>query len=60
MSKELFIEAHEALIDEYLERHPNADWATACDATADGAWDRTRDMMADRIDRCRQQMKDAQ
>ena len=58
MSKELFIAAHEELIEEYLERHPTATEAQAYDATADGAWDRSRDKMADMIDRARQRSKD--
>lgn len=42
MSKELFIAAHEQLIEEYLERHPDATDAEAYEATADKADDRYR------------------
>jgi hypothetical protein len=59
MSKELFIAAHEELIEQYLERHPNATEAEAYEKTADGAYDRYRDNYADMIDRARQRAKDA-
>lgn len=58
MSKELFMAAHERLIEEYLEAHPNATEAEAYDKTADFAYDRMRDDLADRIDAYRQRMKD--
>lgn len=60
MSKEAWLSAHEALVDEYLDAHPNATWDQAYNRTADGAWDRSRDMMADRIDAARDRMKDGQ
>lgn len=50
MSKEIYIAAHEALIDEYLERHPDADWTEAYERTADNAWVRMQDKFADMID----------
>lgn len=53
MSKEHFIAAHEALIEEYLEAHPNATEAEAYERTADGAWDRMRDNLADMADNYR-------
>jgi hypothetical protein len=58
MSKELFIQAHEELIEKYLERHPNATEAEAYDKTADGAYDRMTDKLADMIDQARQREKD--
>lgn len=58
MSKELFIAAHEQLIERYLERHPNATEAEAYEKTADGAYDQYRDNYADMIDRARQRAKD--
>lgn len=60
MSKEMFIAAHEALIEEYLEKHPNATEAEAYDRTADHAYDRMRDNLADRIDYLRMRRKDEQ
>lgn len=48
--KELFIEAHEELIAEYLDAHPNATEQQAYDLTADAALDRMTDMLGDRID----------
>lgn len=58
MSKDHYIAAHEQLIAEYLERHPNATEAEAYDRTADGAYGRYRDNLADIADRVRQRMKD--
>lgn len=58
MSKELFIAAHEQLIERYLEQHPNATEAEAYDKTADHAYDRMTDNMADMADRLRQRAKD--
>ena len=48
--KELFIEAHEDLIAEYLDDHPNATEQQAYDATAGAALYLMSDMLADRID----------
>lgn len=59
MSKEIYIAAHEELIEQYLERHPNATEAEAYDKTADGAYDRYRDKYADMVDQARQRHKDA-
>ena len=50
MSKELYIAAHEREIADYMDRHPNASWHDAYTRTADSAWDRMRDDIADRID----------
>lgn len=58
MSKELYIAAHEELIAEYLEAHPNATEAEAYERTADQAMDRMRDKYADMIDDARQRRKD--
>jgi hypothetical protein len=57
MSKEQYIAAHEALVEEEMER-TGCDWQTAYDRTADGAWDRMRDGMAGRADYYRQLRKD--
>ncbi len=56
--KELFIAAHEELIERYLERHPNAIEAEAYDKTADAAYGRMTDNLAERVDAIRQRMKD--
>lgn len=48
--KDLFIEAHERLMEEYLERYPNATEEEAYDKCADSAYDRMRDDLADRAD----------
>jgi len=57
MSKELFIVAHEELIEKYLEQHPEATEAEAYDKTADGAYDRMTDKLADMADRLRDRAK---
>lgn len=55
--KELFIDAHEELIAEYLERHPNATEHQAYEATADSAYDRYRDKFADMVDHAKDRAK---
>ena len=58
MSKELYIEAHEKEISEYLEQHPEATEAEAYDKTADRAYDRMVDDMADLSDRLRKEKQE--
>jgi hypothetical protein len=58
MTKELFIDAHEQLIERYLEDHPEATEAEAYDRTADRAYDRMIDNLADMADAARQRAKD--
>lgn len=60
MSKEHFIAAHEQLIEQYLERHPNATEAEAYDKTADRAYDRMVDNLADLGDSLRKRAKESQ
>jgi hypothetical protein len=57
MDKEMFIAAHEELIAEYMDRHPNASEAEAYDLMADKALDRCRDKWADMIDAARDRAK---
>jgi hypothetical protein len=58
MSKEMFIDAHMDLIDEYMEAHPEATEAEAYDKTADGAYSRMTDRMADIADHARDLAKE--
>ena len=58
MSKELYMRAHEQLIEEAMEREPTLTWERAYDTLADAAYDRMRDMYADRIDDAKQRAKD--
>lgn len=58
MSKELFMSAHEELIDEYLEDHPECDWNTAYELMSDRAWDRMTDRLADKVDHYRDIQKE--
>ena len=55
--KELFIAAHEELIEEYMADHPDADWNEAYDKTADRAYDRYTDKFADMCDAARTRAK---
>ena len=55
--KELYIEAHEDLVDDFLEAHPQATWQQAYDATADLAYSHMTDRMADMADTLRDRMK---
>ena len=59
MSKELYIAAHEALIDEYLEETGSDDWSAAYEAAADQAFERMQDQLADRADAIRKYGRDA-
>jgi len=58
MSKELFIAAHEQVIEEYLEEHPEATDAEAYEKTADAAYNRMTENVADLIDRERDRRKE--
>ena len=58
MSKELYIDAHEELITLYLEDHPDASEADAYEATADAAYGRMQENLADRIDMARMEAKE--
>ncbi len=51
MSKDLYIDAHEELIAEYLEEFPNATEVMAYEATADAAYRRMQDKLTDVADR---------
>lgn len=56
--KEPFIDAHMELVEQYMLDHPNADWNEAYERTADGAYDRYRDKLADMVDGAKQRAKD--
>ena len=58
MSKELYIAAHEELIEAYMERHPEASWTQAYNRTADRAYERMRDNLADQADAARTRAKE--
>lgn len=57
MSKADWIRAHEQLVAEYLDLHPDADWTTAYERTADMASERAADNLADAIDAARDRAK---
>lgn len=48
--KELWLAAHEQLIEEYLDEHPEASFGEASERTADKASDRAADNLAAMID----------
>lgn len=58
MSKELFMAAHEELVEEYLVEHPNATWDEAYEATADGTYEHMREKMFDQADYLRMKAKE--
>lgn len=58
MSKELWIAAHEELIGEYLDEHPDAEWQEAYEKTADGASERCADKFAAVVDAARERAKE--
>jgi hypothetical protein len=58
MSKELFMDAHEQLVEEYMEKHPNADWSEAYEKTSDMSMGRMRSNLADRADYLRMKEKE--
>ena len=58
MSKELWIAAHEQLIEEYMDAHPHASYQEASDATADFAQDRVIDRIAAVADAMKDRKKD--
>jgi hypothetical protein len=58
VSKELFIAAHEQLIEAYLNDHPDADWSEAYEKTSDATYERYRDNIADMADAARLRAKE--
>ena len=57
MSKELFMAAHDQLVEEYLEEHPDADESTVYDLTADAAYKRYIEIVADMNDAAKERRK---
>jgi hypothetical protein len=57
MSKEIFIAAHDQLIEEYFEQHPDATEREASEATEGKIQDRYGDMIGDMIDAARDRAK---
>lgn len=58
MSKEQYMAAHEQLIAEYLDLHPDATDSEAYEKTADAAYDLMRERIADVADYQRMMMKE--
>ena len=57
MSREMFNDAHEELVEEMMEE-TGCSWSEAYEKTADAAYDRMCGNLADRIDHIRQLQKD--
>lgn len=57
MSKEIWIEVHEKLVDEYLEEHPDAEWDEAYHATEDDVDEAYADHIGGMIDAIRSRKK---
>lgn len=57
IGKQMFMAAHEQLIAERVEANPNADESKVYEETADLAYDRMRDNLADAIDAARERRK---
>ena len=57
MSKELFIAAHEELVEEYFADHPDASWNEAYEKTADAAYKRMVEKFANMIDAAKDRRK---
>jgi hypothetical protein len=58
MSKELWLQAHEDLVAEYLDLNPGTSWSLAYEITADHVNDRLRDRYAEMIDHARMMEKE--
>lgn len=58
MSKELWIQAHEELIAEFLELNPMVPWSLAYELTAEHVNDRVADKYAAHIDHWRMMEKE--
>ncbi len=57
--KDLYIDAHMELVEQYLENHTEATEAEAYDLCADKAYDRMVDKLADQSDYLRKARREA-
>jgi hypothetical protein len=57
MSKDIYMLAHNELIEEYMEAHPGVSWTDAYDRTADQAYERMKEKIADMVDTARERAK---
>ena len=58
MSKELYMAAHEELIEQYIDKNPSATEDEAYDRTADAAYFHMADKLADMADRLRKERQE--
>ena len=59
MSKELWIQAHDELVEEFLEEYPDATWEEAYDKCAEHASERMGDNLASLGDQLRKELQEA-
>lgn len=55
--KDMFLKAHDQLIEEYLEKYPNATEMQAIRATQDFAYQRATEMFANMVDEAKDRRK---
>jgi hypothetical protein len=58
IGKEMFLRAHERLVEEYQDRHPEADWSEAYEKTTPNVMARVESDMADLADSLKDQAKE--
>ena len=59
MNKEMFLEEHERLIEEYMEANPGVTWDQAYRRTGDSVCDAVSERYADMCDRAHDEYKDS-
>lgn len=58
MSKELWVQAHDELVEEYMEDNPSVSWTEAYNRCAAYASERMGDNLADQIDQLNDERKE--
>ena len=58
IGKEMFMRAHERLVEEYQDAHPEADWSKAYEATTPHVMARVESDIADLVDAAKDQAKE--
>ena len=56
--KELYMAAHEELIEELMERRPDLTWDQAYEMTGDAAYDHMREKLFDAADQMRKRQRE--
>ncbi len=58
MSKALWTQAHDELVEEYMEENPSVSWTEAYDRCAEHASERMGDNLADLCDQGRKELQE--